>query len=539
MWQQAQVDLALDFIVKNNMNAMIFHKNDLVDDLVFPEAYYDNDIMWERWPVRRQGILYQRDYINGIIKKAKKNNIDFYLEIKEIYTIESIFELKPELRNSDGSVCPNNPFWFEFMREKFEELFEIYSDISGIIVSLGTRESPVSIAANRCTCERCKSESDVNWYIKVLQAMYEPISKFGKELIVRDFAYDSNQQLMMIEACESVSEEIIIALKAQPHDYYPTFPTNPSIGNTGKLRELVEFDTWGQYFGMGVAPMSLVEDIKDRLETCWERRVMGVWFRTDWELVHDASVHCSPSLVNLYAGAILSNDLDHDIDNIYKKWVNQGLFNPMLNASHYQSPEIPKNLDAYKALRDFMKASWKAFTKTGYILGHQFQESDQPPFTIEKAFEIMTVIHSREDWEPGASKRVLINQNNMEVIFNEKLEGISETKALHDILNLEELGVSKKFRDDMTFIIDCMIKFAELSEIMTRAMYLTMHSMQNNSSNVKTEAIATVKELYDFAARVDELFEERTDYPYYLYSRIHPERTRRFAENVNMHLKTY
>ena len=33
----------------------------------------------------------------------------------------------------------------------------------------------------------------------------------------------------------------------------------------GKLREYIEFDTWGQYFGMGVAPMSLVEDIRERL----------------------------------------------------------------------------------------------------------------------------------------------------------------------------------------------------------------------------------------------------------------------------------
>ena len=48
MWQQAQVDMALEFMEKEGLNALIFHQNDLVDQLVFPEKYYDNDILWER-----------------------------------------------------------------------------------------------------------------------------------------------------------------------------------------------------------------------------------------------------------------------------------------------------------------------------------------------------------------------------------------------------------------------------------------------------------------------------------------------------------
>ncbi|MFR9153924.1 MAG: hypothetical protein ACLVLD_31280, partial [Hungatella sp.] len=263
MWQQAQVDLAMDFMVKHGMNALIFHQNDLVEQLVFPEAYFDNDTMWDNWPVRRQGVLYQRDYINQVIKKAQKLDIEFYLEIKELDVVDALFEIKPELRGADGTICPNHPFWTEFLKVKFTELFSVYPGIAGIIVSPGTRESAVSIAANRCTCERCQNTPALDWYVNILRAMYEPIHKAGKSLIVRDFAYTAEQQSLMIQACEAISDEIIIALKAQPHDYYPTFPTNPEIGHTGNLREYIEFDTWGQYFGMGIAPMSLVEDIKE------------------------------------------------------------------------------------------------------------------------------------------------------------------------------------------------------------------------------------------------------------------------------------
>ena len=62
LWQQGQVDSALEFMKKEGLNALIFHQNDLVDQLVFPEKYYSNDILWERWPTRRQGVLYHRVY---------------------------------------------------------------------------------------------------------------------------------------------------------------------------------------------------------------------------------------------------------------------------------------------------------------------------------------------------------------------------------------------------------------------------------------------------------------------------------------------
>lgn len=535
MWQQAQVDLAMDFMVKHGMNALIFHQNDLVEQLVFPEAYFDNDMMWDNWPVRRQGVLYQRDYINQVIKKAQKSDIDFYLEIKELDVVDALFEIRPELRGADGTICPNHPFWTEFLEVKFTELFSVYPGIAGIIVSPGTRESAVSIAANRCHCERCQNTPALDWYENILRAMYEPIHKAGKSLIVRDFSYTAEQQSLMIQACEAISDDIIIALKAQPHDYYPTFPTNPEIGHTGNLREYIEFDTWGQYFGMGIAPMSLVEDIKERLEVCYDKGAEGVWFRTDWELIHDASVHATPSLVNLYAGAMLSNNLDTDLDDIYRIWTAEGLYSPMKCASCSQVPERPSTPLAYEKLRDFMKASWLAFAKAGYIRGHQYLESDQPPYTMDKAFEIMTVIHSRDDWDEGASGRVSVTAENMKVIFEEKKQAIEETKALHGVLQVETLGVTEEFAEDMTNTIDAMILFAEFCDITTRSMYLTRYAEITGEDKDIAAAENVLIELEQAAVKI-ETWEEGTAYPYYLYSRLHPHRIRRYAKDVEQRL---
>ena len=90
MWQQAQVDLAMDFMVKHGMNALIFHQNDLVEQLVFPEAYFDNDMMWDNWPVRRQGVLYQRDYINQVINFWRRNLRNCFLCILVLQVLSSV-----------------------------------------------------------------------------------------------------------------------------------------------------------------------------------------------------------------------------------------------------------------------------------------------------------------------------------------------------------------------------------------------------------------------------------------------------------------
>ncbi|MPN30144.1 hypothetical protein SDC9_177602 [bioreactor metagenome] len=207
----------------------------------------------------------------------------------------------------------------------------------------------------------------------------------------------------------------------------------------------------------------------------------------------------------------------------------------MHQASEFQAPEKPTNPDAWKKLRDYMKASWEAFTKVSYILGHQYLESDQPPYTIEKAFEVMTVIHSRDDWEPNASDRVRVNKDNMQVIFEEKRRGVEETKALYSVLDVHSLGVSKNFEQDMIAAIDGQVLYARFCDVTTRAMYLTVYAGITKKNKDYKGALDTVDELESLASEIEQKYED-TFYPYYLYSRLHPVRIRRFKDDVVIHL---
>ena len=158
-------------------------------------------------------------YLGNVIDKITAAGLEFYVEVKEIYYPHEILQEFPYLRKENGAVCPTEPFWWEFLEEKIREFVQRFPKVSGIIVSAGTRESMVSLAANKCECERCRC-CDMNlWYRKLITAMFKPLDAAGKKLIVRDFSYTADHQYAMVDAARDVSEKIIMALKKTPDVY--------------------------------------------------------------------------------------------------------------------------------------------------------------------------------------------------------------------------------------------------------------------------------------------------------------------------------
>ena len=139
------------------MTGIIFHCNDLVDRMVFPEKYFTKDELLSYNPVRNSITKSYRYYLRSVIDKCKEYGLDFFVEVKEIYFTNDLLSKYPQLRKSNGQLCATDPFWWEYLEEKYNEFFSLFPDVAGVSVSPGTRESMVSFAANRCDCERCKN----------------------------------------------------------------------------------------------------------------------------------------------------------------------------------------------------------------------------------------------------------------------------------------------------------------------------------------------------------------------------------------------
>lgn len=516
MWQWAQVERALDLMQSTGLNALVFHQNDIVEELVFPQEFFPDDLMWKRWPVRMHAIYQNRHYINKVAREARERGIGFYVEIKEIWFVDELLELVPDLRSADGSICPSNPFWWRFLDIKMRELVSAVPDLAGVIVSPGTRESKVSISTNTCTCERCKAADALGWYSDLLRAMYVPLAENGKTLAVRDFSYTAEQQSQMIEAAAWVSDQIVISLKNTPHDYYPTFPNNPRIGNTGGLRQWVEFDTWGQFFGMGFFPLSVAEDMQARMRHCAANGVEGIQLRTDWEVITEASSFNSLNVFNVIAGAMLAGDIDLDLTDAYAAWTKYGLCSPLRSQSFVQSPVIPAAAGAGGLLEAYMKASWAVMEKAAYVRGHLFHEDDQYPDTVDKAFAMMVDIHGRDEWEPGASKLVEPTDANLAIIFAEKEKAIAEVQALPAILKPRSLGLSDDMAEDMETMLDFYERYVRGYALCARTVFLTRKAETSAKATDKAAALDSLGPMRAFIDETDKRF-AGTHYPHYVY----------------------
>jgi hypothetical protein len=535
MWDFAQVLNALDFIEQYNLTSLIFHENELLDRVVFPEKYFSMEYMWERFGPRYSRTLNKRYYINNVIDECHKRGIKFIAEVKELYFDEWIIELHPEVINpKTGRLCPSHPFWWEYLEAKMDEFLKYIPDIDGVIVSPGTRESKLSIVANKCGCDACNNSDDAKWVGTLLKIMYDKLQAKGKFLVVRDFSFTADDQTIILQGANMASEDIIIALKYTPHDYFPTFPTNPAIGQS-KHEEWIEFDVWGQFIGNGVFPISIVEDFKDRMQQIYDLGAKGIWLRTDWENMDDHCVFNSPNMVNLIGGAMLAKDIDTDIDEIYKEWARFGMLSPLKAASHIQKPVPIANLENYTKLRDFMRASWKVMEKTVFARGLLFQDNSMFPHTMERCFAIMLDLMSLDYWDPTSSKKVEPTIENIEIIFEEKRQAVEESKKLAEILDVDSLGLPEDMAFDLKDLLDIYTYYTKCFYLSAQACFWCRRAEITKDKNDRDRAVEVLEEIKDFIPALKERITRRT-YTHEIRRLIDYKRFETLIENITDHL---
>lgn len=442
MWKWACVERALDFMEEFGMNALIFHQNDIIDQVVLPEKYFTEEEMWAYWPIRYCNIGSHGRYLSRLLEECGRRGIDFYLEVKEIWYPEAILDKFPGLRNEEGHICPTDPFWFTFFGDKITELLEKFPGIRGVIVSPATRESKISIAAGQCHCERCKRTSEKEWYKAYLQAVYGPLAQKGKKLVVRDFAYEKDSQNAVVEAAQECSEDIVVALKNVPHDFWPTFPHNPAIEKETVLEKWIEYDVWGQYCGLGVFPCSLLEDIRYRQGHCLENGSSGIWYRTDWELLDEGSCFNSLNLLNLIGAVMYARNPNCSEREIYKKFLEYGLCTAWREESSMAAPQRPVGEHALEQMMGLMESSREIILKTLYVKGHVFSYSSRYQHSYQSIYNVMNVYHKRWQWDEGSRLDILPAKENLASIYREKEEALEMAKTLAETFRPEDLGVA-------------------------------------------------------------------------------------------------
>ncbi len=532
-WDMAWARRALDFIRAHDMTALVLHRNDIVDQVVYPGWLFGASAgcasIFERYqqifrrlyrdtPTRRSGPYQRRDYLRRLNDLAARQGTGLWLENKELSFPDVALELHPELVK-EGALCPNEPFWWEFLAAKYAELFQDLPGLAGIVTAPGTGESRLSAAASRCSCPRCRETSRPQWYGRLLGALYEPIRAAGKQLAVRDFVFDRTAHAELAAAIERLPPDVIISLKNTPHDYYPTFPDNPRLGAVGPHRQWIEYDCMGQYFGWGIAPAVMFDDLARRFRAAEAAGASGVILRTDWESLDGHSAFSTPNQVNLRAGAALARDGAIDRARVWEGWLRD---EEMLEAGADPAPAVAW-------AEALFGESWEITRRVCFAQDCVFTDSTNYPVSLEHAFWLAEEKNSLQDWDPAKTGALASTEAVARRVIAEKDEALARVAALLPLAACRPPGLKASAHKDIEARVDVFLRYTRAFRDAATALILARVLLEGEPGAFRAEAETLLRGALELlAATADEWarFAGETDHPHRVYTLLSPDRLR-------------
>jgi len=549
-WNYDWVKKTMEFMQSHSMNTLVLHRNDFLELIVYPGKYFGcqrekYNSIFERYqdifrtlykytPTRRSGPYQRRAYFKRLLEEARRAGITVFIENKELYFPDIILEFFPQLVK-EGKICASDPFWWDFTRVKYAEFFDEFPEVGGIITAPATGESRVSIASNRCTCDRCSATKPEEWYAKLIEAMHEPIAAAGKKLIIRDFVFNAKSHNQIAATMEQLPGDIGIALKNTPHDYYPTFPNNSRIGKGGNREQWVEYDVWGQYFGWGIAPSIMIDDLRARMEYAKARGVSGVMFRVDWESLDGHSAFDTLNLINLYAGAGLSENLTLDNVAIYQRWLEESGY-------YVQGSDAAAKQQTAAWLRKILDRTWEVVKRTDFVNDCVFSDSSHLPVSLEHAFWLAEEKNSLKDWVPEKAAALHTDEENVRRIMAEKDEALRLVKELAREIAAGNRGLTQEAERFLQDSFKVFVLYVEAFRLVTHNIILTKslldHSVAwNGKFFEESQALLEMRmqELQTMTKEFEDLF-RNTSFIHRVYTLLDADRLKALYADLSRHI---
>lgn len=538
MWDWNSVQRTIDFMSENDLNLLTFHRVDMLDQLTCPEKWLPEAVIQRRGLVRLHTIQNNREYLRRVTRECHRRGIAFHIEIKEISFPDQLLTVVPELWKDDH-VCPSHPFWQEFLSEKVGELLRYVPDIDGIIVSPATRESKLSVSTTPCQCERCRETQPHEWYERVIRAIYEPLAEAGKELVVRDFSYMAKDQKHLVQALDTLPKEIVICIKNTPHDFYPTFPDNPLIGQLRDREQWIEYDVWGQYFAWGVFPCIVLDDLRQRLGQAAEQGASGFLARIDLEIFTGSWVMNTINRLNLHGIAMLGQDRKTPDETIYRRWLKAPIETPFESAYEHpaerRATDRPAEAVDIAALHEAFTPTLEVISKGIYYLGHVFHDDSMFPYTFHKAWWTMETKHSLPEWAPERAADLDPTPENASDALRDVEDALQLVRRCRRVIEKGIAGLTFAEQSQLNLTFELYETFVEGFRRCVRAWVYVRRATEGMDQGARQKCPQALGDLAEYAAELESL-EARTWYPHYIYLLLDAKRIRALEADMRTRL---
>ncbi len=215
-----------------------------------------------------------RDALRRALAPVKAAGREVALWSHELWAPKTILDLYPELRTPRGDLNLAHPLLTEFVRDRYQALFDAIPEVDAITLTL--TEVPFSVMHrfdSVWTPRQC-----VHWLIRTI---HDVCRERRRRLIVRPFSAIRADYVAVREALLDLPDDIEIMLKCDPFDWHAFLPLNPALATYPAERLTVEVDLAGEYFGRGALPVIFPDYLADRLRATRELGVQRLVGRLD------------------------------------------------------------------------------------------------------------------------------------------------------------------------------------------------------------------------------------------------------------------
>ena len=178
-----------------------------------------------------------------------------------------------------------------------------------------------------------------------------------------------------------------------------------------------------------------------------------------------------------------------------------------------------------------MQLCWKIIEKGIHVRGHVFNRNCQIFDRYDLTYNIMTVFHSRDQWEPGASKRVEPTQENIPVMIAEKDEALAMARKLRDMIAAADPEVSGGVKEYLEFVAEGFPAYIEGFRLeLISTVYAKRAEISRDPADVQ-KARETLAGYEELAERYDSLV-RRKGYSHVVEYMLDGDRLIRFKADV-------
>jgi len=445
---------------------------------------------------RKRNKAYEKFY-NEIFNYAKGLCLDMY-----IYSDQ--FSYTAPMKSFIGSLNCNNPKLWKIYRAGYEEIFQKFPQVDGIMIRYGQHDpsneymsldifGKVPIDANKWGDYNGRPH-DMKKLARLIKESLRVCNKFNKRFIFRTWTQTEidlhsriDLYVKLIDQLKDIDKtNLIFSVKRTKTDFWHYQELNPTLG-IGDIEQMVEVECRREFEGMGMFPAFWGEDNQKGLKASLDRGVKHIWF---WPGSGGWITPNYPVIVPFICG--FDKWIEANVYQIYRLiWDPEE--KPEITA--YQWGVMNYGPKAGSIMRKILLTSYKVIKNSFYI----------STYAKNRTWKTMSPIWHMpwlciDTSELGGI--YVICKQNMKSVLEESRETVKESTKMIDLFKLLKTQIPRKLYQDTLYSLKHLNTFVKLLHHF-RSAFLYYYSWQENNSRefkseCKTEIENTKKYLREY-----------------------------------------